>query len=52
MKEKMTIEAYSKSATLHGFEEASACGIIAPSAARFRVRDSLGVSSYKIDRLE
>lgn len=52
---RSTIEAYSRTGTPEGYEEASACGIRirasgGPCAHRFRVTDDLGVMEYTIDR--
>lgn len=54
---RSTIEAYSKSAKIHGFESASACGLsIGPSrgnaTVNLRVVNDAGVSDFAIDRFE
>lgn len=51
---RSTIEAYSKSATLEGYEEASACGLSLQAGntwdARIRVTTSDGIFNYVLDR--
>jgi hypothetical protein len=53
---RSVIEAYSKGATLEGYEEASACGLRMQYGnnndwnLKLRVKTSAGVSLYKIDR--
>ncbi|MBK8455506.1 MAG: hypothetical protein WAQ53_01175 [Thiofilum sp.] len=51
---RKTIEAYSKTARLQGFEAASACGLFISSGGelnhRLRVTSELGVQEYCIDR--
>jgi len=51
---RSTIESYSKSATIEGYDEASACGIIlqygTDSNSMFRVTTSTGMAIYKLDR--
>lgn len=51
---RATIEAYSKSATIKGYEDASACGIRLQDGGRFdatfRVNDGTTEMLYKIDR--
>ncbi|MEX3713511.1 hypothetical protein ABFV99_14000 [Cytobacillus horneckiae] len=51
---RSTIEAYSKGETIHGFEDASACGVRLQSGsswdAMFRVTTKTGTAIYKLDR--
>lgn len=52
---RATIEAYSQNETLGGFDSASACGIRCQSNSKwwdytFRVTDSTGTTTYKLDR--
>ena len=52
---RSTIEAYSRSNALSGYEEASACGRLLQSGhswnnVELRVTTNLGVSTYKLDR--
>lgn len=51
---RSTIEAYSKNERLHGYEEASACGIALGTNGdydiKLRVTSKSGVANYKIDR--
>lgn len=52
---RTTIEAYSRNETISGFESASACGIRCQSSSKwwdytFRVTDSAGTTTYKLDR--
>jgi hypothetical protein len=51
---RATIEAYSRSATLGGHEESSACGVLKTSDSewniKLRVTTDSGVREYKIDR--
>lgn len=51
---RSSIEAYSKSATIEGYEEASACGIRLQYGsnwdATFRVKTNTGTAVYKLDR--
>lgn len=51
---RSTIEAYSKNATLHGYDEASACGIKLEYNSNwnetFRVKTNMGTATYTLDR--
>jgi hypothetical protein len=51
---RSTIEAYSKSAKLEGYLEASACGVMFQEGtawdATLRVTSDMGVATYKLDR--
>jgi hypothetical protein len=51
---RSTIEAYSKSAKLEGYLEASACGVMFQEGAAWdailRVTSDMGVATYKLDR--
>lgn len=51
---RSTIESYSRKATIQGYDESSACGISLQEGVRwdyvFRVKTSLGVANYKLDR--
>lgn len=52
---RSTIEAYSRKAVLHGYEESSACGIYVsknglPENITIRVHSELGTVDYSIDR--
>jgi hypothetical protein len=50
---RSTIEAYSRTAVIAGYDEASACGYDIgnkAAACTLRVRNALGVATYRIDR--
>lgn len=52
---RATIEAYSRTAVIEGYDESSACGIRCQANAKwwdytFRVTTDLGVTTYKLDR--
>jgi hypothetical protein len=51
---RSTIESYSKSAEIEGYEDASACGIRLQYGndwdATFRVKTTTGIATYKLDR--